>query len=85
MLQAAGIREIVLVTHGWHMPRALHEFRAAAAAASASASRCGSRPPTMGQAYPAASALLRWMPSDAGFQRTRLALHEVLGALVDHR
>lgn len=82
ILRAAGIREIVLVTHGWHMPRALHEFRAAAARIPG-----GMRitPATMGQAYPAASALYRWMPSDAGFQRTRLAWHEVLGALVEHR
>ena len=83
-LQKDGVREIVLVTHGWHMPRALHEFRAAAAAASASAP-IRITPATMGQAYPASSALLRWMPSDAGFQRTRLAWHEILGALVEHR
>ena len=84
MLQAAGVREIVLVTHGWHMPRALHEFRAAAAAAGASAP-IRITPATMGQAYPAGSALFRWMPSDAGFQRTRQAWHEILGALVEHR
>ena len=82
MLQAAGIREIVLVTHGWHMRRALHEFRAAAASASAP---IRITPATMGQAYPGTSPLFRWMPSDAGFQRTRLAWHEVLGAFVDHR
>ncbi|MEP6505178.1 MAG: YdcF family protein, partial [Betaproteobacteria bacterium] len=29
LLRAAGVREIVLVTHGVHMPRALREFRAA--------------------------------------------------------
>ena len=37
LLRPAGIREIVLVTHGLHMPRALREFRAAAAAPAASA------------------------------------------------
>jgi uncharacterized SAM-binding protein YcdF (DUF218 family) len=84
ILQAAGVREIVLVTHGWHMPRALHEFRAAATAAGASAP-IRITPATMGQAYPAGSALLRWIPSDAGFQHTRLAWHEMLGALFDHR
>lgn len=84
MLQKAGIREIVLVTHAWHMPRALHEFRAAAAAASASAP-IRITPAAMGQAYPACSALFRWMPSDAGFQRTRQAWHELLGELVEHR
>jgi len=84
MLRKDGVREIILVTHGWHMPRALHEFRAAAAAASAAAP-IRITPATMGQAYPGESALLRWMPSDAGFQRTRQAWHEILGALVEHR
>ena len=84
MLQKDGVHEIVLVTHGWHMPRALHEFRAAAAAASASAP-IRITPATMGQAYPADSALFRWIPSDTGFQRTRQAWHEMLGALIDHR
>ena len=83
VLQAAGVREIVLVTHGWHMPRSLHEFRAAAAAAGASAP-IRITPATMGQAYPAGSGLLRWVPSDTGFQRTRQAWHEILGALVEH-
>jgi len=85
LLQAAGVREIVLVTHGWHMPRALHEFRAAAVAAAGASTPLRITAATMGQAYPAGPALLRWMPSDTGFQRTRLAWHEMLGALVDHR
>ena len=81
MLQAAGIHEIVLVTHGFHMPRALHEFRAAAAAASASAPM-RIVPATMGQADGASLPLLRWMPSDAGLQRTRNVWHEILGGLI---
>jgi uncharacterized SAM-binding protein YcdF (DUF218 family) len=81
MLQAAGVGEIVLVTHGWHMPRALHEFRAAAAAASAS-TPIGITPAPMGEAYPASTPLLRWFPSETGFQRTRLAWHEILGNLL---
>jgi uncharacterized SAM-binding protein YcdF (DUF218 family) len=85
LLRAAGVREIVLVTHGWHMPRALHEFRAAAAAAAGASAPLRITAATMGQAYPAGPALLRWMPSDTGFQRTRLTWHEMLGALVDHR
>ncbi|MCK9687847.1 YdcF family protein [Scleromatobacter humisilvae] len=84
MLQAAGIREIVLVTHGFHMPRALHEFRAAAAAASASAPM-RIIPATMGQAGGAGLPLLHWMPSDAGLQRTRNVWHEILGGLVARR
>ncbi len=84
ILRKAGIREIVLVTHGSHMPRALHEFRAAAAAASASAP-IRITPAAMGQAYPGGSALFRWMPSATGFQRTRVAWREMLAALVEHR
>ena len=84
MLQAAGIHEIVLVTHGFHMPRGLHEFRAAAAAASASAPM-RIIPATMGQAAGAGLPLLRWMPSDTGLQRTRNVWHEILGGLIAPR
>jgi uncharacterized SAM-binding protein YcdF (DUF218 family) len=83
LLRASGVHEIVLVTHGWHMPRALHEFRAAAAAAGASGPM-RITPATMGQAYPSLSPTLRWMPSDVGLQRTRQVLHEVLGAVASH-
>lgn len=81
MLQAAGVREIVLVTHGFHMPRAVREFRAAAAAASASAP-VQVTPATMGQATGAIQPLLRWMPSDIGLQRTRFVWHEMMGRLI---
>ena len=65
LLEPAGIREIVLVTHGTHMPRALCEFRAAAAARAASPP-VRITPAPMGQAWPADSALLRWLPSGEG-------------------
>ena len=78
----AGIREIVLVTHGTHMPRALCEFRAAAAARAAS-TPVRVTPAPMGEAWPADSALLRWMPSGEGVVRMRAALHEVLARLGD--
>jgi len=82
LLRPDGISEIVLVTTGNHMPRALREFRAAAAAASAPLRIV---PASMGEALPADSALLRWMPSGDGLQRMRAALHEVLGRLIDTR
>ena len=82
VLRPAGIREIVLVTHGTHMPRALREFRAAAAAASTSVRIT---PATMGEAWPADSALQRWLPSSEGTLRMRAALHEVLARLADRR
>ena len=84
LLRPAGIREIVLVTHATHMPRALREFRAAAAADSASAPMRVT-PATMGQAWPGDSTLLRWLPSSEGVMRMRAALHEVLATLGDRR
>ena len=81
LLQAAGVREIVLVTHGFHMPRAVREFRAAAAAASASAP-IQVTPATMGQATGAVQPLLRWTPSETGLQRTRYVWHEMLARLI---
>jgi len=58
LLQAAGVREIVLVTHGTHMPRALREFRAAAAAGAASG-QITIVPAAMGQGYPADTPVTR--------------------------
>ena len=84
LLRPAGVREIVLVTHGTHMPRALREFRAAAAA-DAAAAPVRVTPATMGEAWPADSALLRWLPSSEGGVRMRAALHEVLARLGDRR
>ncbi|MBW8779145.1 MAG: YdcF family protein [Burkholderiales bacterium] len=84
LLQPAGVREVLLVTHGSHMPRALREFRAAAAAQSAS-SPIAITPAPMGQAWPADSIVTRWTPSGAGLERMQLAMHEVLGRMIDRR
>ena len=84
LLRPAGIREIVLVTHATHMPRALREFRAAAGAEAASAP-VRVTAAAMGQAWSADSALLRWLPSSEGSLRMRAALHEVLATLGDRR
>ena len=84
LLQPTGVREIVLVTHGSHMPRALREFRAAAAARSAS-SPITITPAPVGQACPADNVVSRWTPSGTGLDRMQLALHEVLARLVEPR
>jgi len=84
LLQPAGVREVVLVTNGAHMPRALREFRAAAAARSAS-SPLAITPAPMGQAWPADSIVTRWTPSGAGLERMQLAAHEVLARIIDRR
>ena len=80
LLAPAGIREVVVVTQGWHMPRALHEFAAAAAASpAASAIRVTAAP--IGQARSSTSWLLNWMPSGSGAERMHDVLHEVLARL----
>jgi uncharacterized SAM-binding protein YcdF (DUF218 family) len=83
LLAPQGVREIVVVTHGWHMPRALRDFRAAAAArASASTPALAIRAAPMGLAPPAERLLLDWMPSGTGALRVRVVLREVLASLI---
>ncbi len=87
MLAAAGVREIVVVTHGWHMPRAMREFRAAAAALPASSASGVAAPrivaAPMGIAYSGDRSVLAWMPSGDGAQRMRAVLREVLASFAD--
>ena len=75
LLRQAGIGRIVLVTHGWHMPRALRDFREAAGAGM----RIEAAP--MGLAQRVESPLLAWMPSVRGFTEMHNALHEWIGRL----
>jgi len=85
LLAPQGVRELVVVTHAWHMPRALREFRAAAARAAAASGVAAItiRAAPMGAA-PAERALLRWMPSSTGAVRVRALLREALAALFAH-
>jgi uncharacterized SAM-binding protein YcdF (DUF218 family) len=83
LLAPQGVREIVVVTHGWHMPRALREFRAAAAAR-AGAAPMAIRGAPMGGAGPADRAVLDWMPSGTGALRVRAVLREALAAPFAH-
>jgi len=79
LLQPEGVTEIVLVTNGTHMPRALREFRVAAPP------NVRVTPASMGEAWPADSALLRWLPSGEGLLRMRAATREILARLIDRR
>ncbi|MDL2337989.1 MAG: YdcF family protein [Pseudomonadota bacterium] len=74
MLQAAGVRHILLVTRGWHMQRAKFLFEEAARN---SGLRIDAAP--MGLATGVEIAALAWIPSSAGFERVRLVLREWLG------
>lgn len=75
LLREAGIRHIVLVTHGWHMPRARRAFVEAAG----EDLRIESAP--MGLARPGERAALDWFPSSEGFHAVRSVLREAAGRL----
>jgi uncharacterized SAM-binding protein YcdF (DUF218 family) len=73
LLRPTAIRKIVLVTHGWHMPRALRAFEAAA--------RGGYQivAAPMGLAPRVERPVLRWLPTAPGFVYVHHVLHEALG------
>lgn len=77
-LKPEGITDLLLVTHGVHMPRALRAFEQ-------EAHRTGFRgrliPAPMGLAAPQASWVTQWMPSADGFTRVHEAMHEIVGLL----
>lgn len=79
LMREAGIERIVLVTHGFHMRRALAAFERAK-------QRSGSRieliAAPMGLGDPAPLTALDWLPSRSGFTGTNIALHEWLGRLL---
>jgi uncharacterized SAM-binding protein YcdF (DUF218 family) len=78
LLRASGVERLVLVTHGWHMARALAVFREAAA-------RQGGMLVTaapMGLAVKSDGTLIDWMPTSEGFTQVRQLAREWLGRLV---
>lgn len=78
LLARDGVRRIVLVTHGWHMPRALRAFREAAARSGADIEVV---PAPMALAQRQEDPLLRWLPSAEGSMLVRQALREWLGRM----
>jgi uncharacterized SAM-binding protein YcdF (DUF218 family) len=79
LLKPQGISDLVVVTHGTHMPRAVRAFEAEAQRASAPM-RVWAAP--MGLAPPGERPALRWMPSVEGVRRVRWSLHELGGLLL---
>lgn len=73
LLKPAGIRHIVLVTHGYHMARALRAFSEAAGA------EIVVEPAPMGLAWRTTAPALDWMPSSRGFDSMRQVLRELAG------
>lgn len=73
LLQRAGIEHALLVTHAWHMPRAIDAF-----------ARLGYEmtpaPTSFMHTRPATELLLSdWLPSASAFTRSYLAIHEWIG------
>lgn len=75
LLKRADVSQLVLVTHGWHMPRAVRAFEQAAQGSM----RIVAAP--MGVASSDERSLLRWMPTAKGLTEVRYVLHEALGLL----
>lgn len=73
LLQPAGVQRIALVTHAWHMPRAMREFERAGFVVV---------PAPTGFLAPQVRPLLQWIPSGEGLADSRVVLREALGLLV---
>ena len=78
LLNGEGIEHIVLVTHGFHMRRALAAFERASRQASMP---IRVTPAAMGMEPEAPLRAMDWLPSRSGFDRVNIALHEWLGRL----
>jgi uncharacterized SAM-binding protein YcdF (DUF218 family) len=76
MLKTAGIKHLVLVTHGWHMPRALAAFEEAAQGTLTIEAA------PMGLAQRVDRPELDWLPSAHGHARVHHALREAAAKLL---
>jgi uncharacterized SAM-binding protein YcdF (DUF218 family) len=82
MLADQGVREVVVVTDAFHMPRALRAFKAAAQHEVALNPRLPLltvTPAPMGFWRGGDRAALDWLPSGDGMINVRLAVHELVG------
>lgn len=77
-LRQSDIGELVVVTHGWHMQRALRAFHRSAG------DRLRITPAPMGLAPRVERPLLRWLPSAEGHAHVRHVLREALGLTLGH-
>lgn len=76
LLKPLGIKHIVLVTHGWHMPRAVRAFEEAAG----SELRIEAAP--MGLARGLEGPALTWLPTNSGIVDVRNIVREWVGRVV---
>lgn len=78
LLKGERIEHIVLVTHGFHLPRAMAAFEQAA---QRNAPSMRVTPAAMGMEPVGPLRAMDWLPSRSGFDRVNIALHEWLGRL----
>ena len=78
LLRDLDVTQVVLVTHGWHMPRALRAFKDAAAHEKA---QWEIVPAPMGLGQTVERPVLRWIPSAEGMQIVRAVLREKFALL----
>ena len=72
ILKKDGIKHIMLVTHAWHMPRAMREFERAGFQVTPAPTAFTTRYRTDGLAY---------LPTASALQQNRIFIHEVIGML----
>lgn len=78
MLEGQGVSDVILVTHDWHMPRAIRAFEEAA---KRNKQPVQIIPAPMGMATTVDRPALDWLPTQEGFDQVRLVLREALGLL----
>lgn len=78
LLATQGITQVVVVTHGWHMTRAMRAFEEAARRNNQAVQII---PAPMGLASTVDRPALNWLPTHEGFALVRLTLREALGLL----
>jgi len=74
LLDRLDLKRVLLVTHAWHMPRAMQVFQQAGVNAVAAPTAFASSPD-------AGEELLDWLPTAGSLQLSSFALHEYVGAL----
>lgn len=79
LLEPDGVRKVLLVTHGWHMPRALRDFARAARSGAAGIELI---PAPMGLSPRADSPVFDWLPTSEGYMKVRAVLREVWAKLL---
>jgi uncharacterized SAM-binding protein YcdF (DUF218 family) len=75
-LRGENVTQLVLVTHGWHMPRALRAMQEATARVGATWTIV---PAPMGLAAAVERPVMRWMPSSEGMKLVRAVVREKIG------